>query len=148
MTITYDTILGEPARQPAELLELCRVAFDAFEASYLTSRLPHVDAPSLVTARFASGALAGFKLGYRRGTTLFYSWLGGVHPEARRQGVGVELMRLQHTWAKEQGFTTVETRARAANNAMLILNLQAGFQIRGIEVDASGTPVVILRKGL
>jgi predicted GNAT superfamily acetyltransferase len=148
MTITYATISGDAARNPDELLDLCRVAFDGFSVEYLTSRLPHVDAPSLVTARFANGSLAGFKLGYRRGTALFYSWLGGVHPDARRQGVAAELMRLQHAQAKSRGFTTVETRTRVANNAMLILNLKSGFQIHGFEVDPSGHKVVIQRKAL
>jgi predicted GNAT superfamily acetyltransferase len=148
MTLSYEVVEGDAARRPAELLELCRVAFDGFSADYLTARLPHMDAPSLMTARFPQGALAGIKLGYRRGTSLFYSWLGGVHPDARRQGVAAELMRLQHDWAKRQGFATVETRTRSANGAMLILNLRSGFLIRGFEVDASGNEVVIQRKAL
>ena len=144
----FETVTGDAAREPAEMLALCHAAFDGFSSDYLTSRLPHVDAPSVMVARFPDGSLAGFKLGYRRGASLFYSWLGGVHPDARRQGVAAELMRRQHEWAKAQGYMEVETRTRAVNNTMLILNLRSGFQIRGFEVDSSGHEVVIQRKRL
>jgi predicted GNAT superfamily acetyltransferase len=108
----------------------------------------HVVDPSLVLARFANGSLAGFKLGYRRGATLLYSWLGAVHPDARRQGVAAELMRRQHEWARSQGYTEIDTQTRAANNAMIILNLKSGFRIRGFGLDTLGREIVIQRKQL
>lgn len=148
MTFEYQAITGEAARASDELLALCAVAFEVFTPDYLTSRLAHVTAPALVTARFANGSLAGFKLGYRRGATLFYSWLGGVHPDARRQGVAVELMRRQHEWARSQGYTEIETNTRTANNAMIILNLKSGFRVRGFGVDSYGREIVIQRKQL
>jgi predicted GNAT superfamily acetyltransferase len=148
MTIVYETASGESARTAEEILSFCMLAFDEFSPDYLTSRLAHVDGPALVTARFEDGSLAGFKLGYRRGSSLFYSWLGGVHPDARRQGVAGELMRRQHEWVKAQGYTEIETRTRAVNSAMLMVNLRSGFLIRGFEVDAKGRPVVIQRKTL
>jgi predicted GNAT superfamily acetyltransferase len=148
MTFAYQTVTGDAARKPDELLELCRLAFEVFQPDYLTSRLVHVVDPSLVTARFANGSLAGFKLGYRRGATLLYSWLGGVHPDARRQGVAAELMRRQHEWAQSQGYTDIDTQTRAANNAMIILNLKSGFRIRGFGLDTMGREIVIQRKQL
>ena len=148
MTIRYETVSGDAARATKELLAFCLVAFDEFSPDYLTSRLPHVDGPSITVARFTDGSLAGFKLGYRRGASLFYSWLGGVHPQGRRQGVAAELMRRQHDWAITQGYQEIETRTRSANSAMLILNLKSGFQIRGFEVDAHGRQIVIQRKSL
>jgi predicted GNAT superfamily acetyltransferase len=148
MTYAYQTVTGEAARATDELLDLCAVAFEVFLPDYLTSRLVHVAAPAVVTARFAHGSLAGFKLGYRRGATLFYSWLGGVHPEARRQGVAAELMRRQHEWAQAQGYTEIETSTRTANNPMIILNLKSGFRVRGFGVDSMGREIVIQRKPL
>lgn len=148
MTFAYQAITGDAARQPEELLELCRVAFEQFSPDYLTSRLVHVAAPALVTARFENGSLAGFKLGYRRGAALFYSWLGGVHPDARRQGVAAKLMQLQHEWAQSQGYTEIETSTRTANNAMIILNLKSGFRVRGFGVDTFGREIIIQRKQL
>src|SRR4051794_1838293 len=100
-----------------EILELSHVLFPDFTDAYLTDRLPRIERPAVVAARGADGALLGFKLGYERGEGTFYSWLGGVHPSIRRQGIGRRLMQLQHDWARERGYHCVETRTRTANNA-------------------------------
>lgn len=131
----------------APLLALCRAVFADFDDCYLTARLPYLADPSLWLAE-RGGEWIGFKLGYRRGPELLYSWLGGVVPEARGTGVASELMRRQHEHAATQGYAMVETRTRAANNAMLIVNLRHGFHIAGFETDARGIPVVIQRKAL
>ena len=144
----YEMHWGEDARRGEELSALCRVAFDGFDLSYLTDRLPQIADPCLVAARFEDGSMAGFKLGYRRGATLFYSWLGGVHPEARRQGIARALSVRQHEFAKSRGYEFIETRTRAGNAAMLMLNIGLGFRIVGFETDRSGHEVVTFRKKL
>ncbi len=136
--------IGEAAEP---LLALYRAAFDQADDAYLLSRLTHMADPMLWIAEDAGGWV-GFKLGYRRGATLLYSWLGGVHPRVRGQGIASALMVRQHEAALGEGYTHVETRTRAANNAMLMLNLRHGFQICGYEVDARGNPVVTQRKRL
>ena len=45
--------------------------------------------------------LVGFKLGYAHTPTRYYSWLGGVDPEYRRQGIAGGLMHRQHAWLLE-----------------------------------------------
>lgn len=52
----------------------------------------------------------------------FYSWLGGVYPEYRGQGVASELMCRQHEWCKEQGYEVVRTQTKNKWRSMLILN--------------------------
>jgi len=146
--VEYQVYTGEEARRTGELLDACRAVFEEFPPLYLTDRLPRIADPALVAARFADGSLAGFKLGYRRGASLFYSWLGGVHPRARRQGVARELTIRQHELARQQGYEFIETRTRAQNVAMLILNLQAGFRICGFEANQAGHAVVSFRKPL
>ena len=146
MTFEYRIHTGDAARRGDELLALCEAAFGQFSPAYLTDRLGHLVDPCLITARLNDGALAGFKLGYRRGAALFYSWLGAVHPRSRRQGLARELTQRQHEWAKMQGYRCIETRTRAANRAMMILNLAAGFEVCGFESDSGGHPVVIQRK--
>jgi predicted GNAT superfamily acetyltransferase len=121
------------------------VLFPDFTDAYLTDRLLRVIGLALVAARGQDGALLGFKLGYARGEGTFYSWLGGIHPSIRRQGVGSRLMQLQHAWARERGYAFVETRTRTANNAMIVLNLQSGFRIVGYEDDGTGRPTVTQR---
>ncbi len=129
------------------LLRLCHRVFDGFDDAYLLDRLPHLAGPSLWLAE-ADGEWVAFKLGYRRGQTLFYSWLGGVDPDHRRRGLAEELTRRQHGEAAAKGFAHVETRTRAGNNAMIIVNLRQGFHVVGFEVDGAGRSLVIQRKAL
>jgi hypothetical protein len=141
-------IPGEPARDTTEVLPLCLEVFEDVSPSYLTERLQRVTDPVLVCARLPSRRLVGFKLGYRRGPHLLYSWLGGVHPDARRQGLARQMMVEQHEWASANGYRFVETRTQTMNNVMIILNLQADFRICGYETNPQGIPVVIQRKAL
>jgi GNAT superfamily N-acetyltransferase len=134
--------------QADTVLSLCNAAFGSFSPAYLLDRLPTLDTPVLHLAHGADGNAQGFKLGYRRGDDLLYSWLGAVHPRAAGQGLGMALMTAQHEWARSQGYRFVETRTRAANNRMIMLNLRAGFTICGFELDRSDIPVVIQRKAL
>lgn len=112
----------------------------------LTERLDRVIDPVLVGARLQNGRLVGFKLGYCHRPQRFYSWLGGVHPEVRRQDLARKLMAEQHDWVSANGYPLVETQTQATNNAMLILNLQAGFTICGYETNSQDIPVVLQRK--
>jgi GNAT superfamily N-acetyltransferase len=129
------------------LLALCTAVFVEFDSSYLLARLPRIADPDLWLA-IEGGEWVGFKLGYRRGDTLLYSWLGGVHPRLRGQGLASGLMERQHAHAAAVGYRFVETRTRAANNPMIQLNLRHGFHVAGFEVDAHGIEVVIQRKRL
>lgn len=134
--------------QEAMLADLCARIFDSFDPDYLARRLPVPIDPVLHLAQDDAGAVLGFKLGYRRGPSLLYSWLGGVVPEARGQGIAARLMQAQHDWAAAQGYHWVETRTRASNNRMIIVNLTAGFHIAGVESDEAGHLVVIQRRRL
>jgi GNAT superfamily N-acetyltransferase len=145
--ITYRRWDDPIAKAAPMLLALCEAAFGGFDEDYLLARLPHMTDPDLWLAE-AEGRPVAFKLGYRRGAELLYSWLGGVAPEARRQGVAAALMVCQHTHALAMGYRLVETRTRAANNPMLLLNLSHGFQVCGYEVDARGIAIVLQRKVL
>jgi GNAT superfamily N-acetyltransferase len=147
--IDIEVVEGERALALSdEIRDLCRAVFPDFTDTYLTDRLPGVERPAVVAARGADGALLGFKLGYARGGGTFYSWLGGIHMSMRRQGLGRRLMQRQHAWARERGYAFVETRTRTYNNAMIILNLQSGFQIVGYEDNGTGQPTVTLRAAL
>ena len=130
------------------LTELCTRVFESFDPDYLAQRLSHLVDPVLHLAQGSDGTPLGFKLGYRRGPVLLYSWLGGVVPAARGQGLAMRLMQAQHDWACATGYAEVETRTRASNSTMIIVNLKAGFQIAGIEAGDAGHMMVILRKRL
>jgi len=134
----------DEARLAVPLVELAREVFDQFDPASIEDRLPRVADPLLIVAQDDRG-WAGFKLGYRRGSA-FYSWLGGIHPRARRQGLARRMMQIQHEHIRKLGYRSVTTRTRAGNQAMLILNLKCGFEIVGFEVDAAGYSVVSQRK--
>ena len=89
----------EAAADP--LVALYGAVFEDFDPAYVLDRLPGMKDPMLWIAEDAAGWV-GFKLGYRRGSTL-YSWLGGVHPRARGQGVASALMMRQHEAAAGEG---------------------------------------------
>ncbi len=145
--IEYQRWTGPIADAADPLLALCKSVFVDFNSTYLLARLPHIADPDLWLA-IEGREWVGFKLAYRRGDALLYSWLGGVHPRLRGQGVASELMERQHAHAAALGYRFIETRTRAANNPMIQLNLRHGFHITGFEVDARGSPVVIQRKAL
>jgi GNAT superfamily N-acetyltransferase len=143
----YETAKDLTAILCEELLLLCGDVFSEFDPSYLTDRLPRISDPVLHIAR-TNGQLVAFKLAYRRGHKLLYSWLGGVHPEARGKGLAQQLMRQQHQWAIQQGYSFVETRTRATNVTMIILNLKSGFVVSGYETDPHGLAIVTQRKSI
>lgn len=145
MTIGYERWQGSMADAAGPLLALCRSMLPDFSDSYLLDRLGKLSDPMLLLAREGT-AWKGFKLGYRRGDALFYSWLGGVALELRGQGVASELMKRQHAQAAADGYRFVETRTRAVNNPMILLNLRHGFHVAGFETDAQGISIVIQRK--
>jgi GNAT superfamily N-acetyltransferase len=93
------------------------------------------------------GHLIGCKLGYERKPGHYYSWLGGVEPAFRGQGVAAELMRLQHAWCLQQGYRRIRTQTYNQWRAMLLLNLKAGFDIVGTMQGAHGL-VIVLEKEL
>ncbi|HEX8300482.1 GNAT family N-acetyltransferase [Sphingomonas sp.] len=145
--IEYQRWAGPVADAADPLLALCQAAFGTFDSAYLLDRLPRITSPDLWLA-VEGGEWAGFKLGYRRGDALFYSWLGGVHPRVQGQGVASALMQRQHAHAASAGYRFIETRTRAANNPMILLNLRHGFHVAGFEVDGRGIAIVTQRKTL
>ena len=138
---------GQNARdQHDAIVRIASRVFAEFTENYIQERLPHVVDPLLLVAQ-EGGRWLGFKLGYRRGA-MFYSWVGGVHPEAQRRGIAQALMERQHELVRRLGYDWLMTRTRAVNNAMIILNLRNGFHISGFEVDRQGIPVVVQCKQL
>jgi len=91
--------------------------------------------------------LIGFKAGYAVTEHRYYSWLGGVHPDCRQQGIATQLAHAQHRWAAERGYTVVETASRAENHAMARLNMDLGFSVEGSKSEPQGLKV-LWAKGL
>ncbi|KAA9349907.1 GNAT family N-acetyltransferase [Larkinella humicola] len=92
--------------------------------------------------------IVGYKMGYQRKPGHFYSWLGCVNPDYRRQGIAGELMRQQHDWCKTKGYQTVRTHTRNQWRDMLILNLRHGFDIIGTVTSTNSHTTLVLEKTL
>lgn len=92
--------------------------------------------------------VTGFKFGYEHEDGAFYSWLGGVHPEYQRRGIAKSLMARQHELVKALGYSVIRTYSRNEKMAMLILNLQSGFQIKSTFIDDKGWHKIVLEKML
>lgn len=122
--------------------------FTDFDPGYFADRLPRRDGLALHIAESDASAALGYKLGYRQEESVFYSWMGGVRPEARGRGIAAALMAAQHEWAAAQGYRWIETRTRAGNQAMLRANRRAGFAIIAEEKDEHGGMVLVQRKHL
>jgi GNAT superfamily N-acetyltransferase len=97
------------------------------------------DTPLLIVARLVSGDIVGFRFGHAlrpiANERIFYDENGGVDPAYRRQGIGRALVREQHRLAKALGFSRIRTKTALDLKAMIILNLQEGFDIVGLETE-------------
>lgn len=107
---------------------------------------PHVQ---LVWAEGESDAtprLIGYKIGYQRKRGHYYSWIGGVDLDWRRQGIADRMMLDQHAWCQAHGYATVRTHTKNSWRGMLILNIRHDFDIIGTLTDEMGEPKLILEK--
>lgn len=85
----------------------------------------------------ADDTLLGFKLGYELEPGVFYSWLGGVLPNARGKGIARALLKEQEAWAIAQGYREIRVKSRNRYRAMLILLLNEGYSIWKLENEQS-----------
>ncbi|RSK36004.1 GNAT family N-acetyltransferase [Hymenobacter metallilatus] len=127
------------------LLPLLTSVFPETPAAELTADLQYQQARGPVQAwlAYTDERLIGCKLGYERKPGHYYSWLGGVHPEYRGQGIAAELMRRQHAWCAEQGYQRIRTQTYNRWRAMLLLNLRQGFDIVGTLQGQHGLTIVL-----
>ena len=94
------------------------------------------------------GQAVGYKVGYKLNPELFYSWIGGVTPPFRGQGVARLLMAEQHQLLKEAGFKRVRTKTRNEFRSMLLLNIKMGFDITDTYTAPGETLRIVLEKDL
>ena len=140
--------LGAPdAALREEVFELYREIFNSEPNEEAHERLHH-SRDLLLLLVYHDEAPVAFKVGYRQDPDTFYSWLGGVKAEYRRQGVALALMQYQHAWAKAQGYRFVQTKTLSRWRDMLILNIRHGFSITGTYVGKDGRLRIILEKEL
>ena len=89
---------------------------------------------SLILIGYSEGSPIAFKAGYPRGQKgYFYSWLGGVLPEYRRQGIAKALAVEQEEWVKKKNFSHLWFKTRNRNRAMIHFAINNGFAITQVQ---------------
>ena len=73
----------------------------------------------------------GFKIGYDRYKDgSFYSWMGGVIPNFRKNGVAHQLANYQESWAIDNSFSSIQMKTRKKHKSMIKFLLKRGFLIK------------------
>ena len=146
--IEYRTIEGTlSAGVRKSIATLYELIFDS-SGDHITEKLRRENLITVVAEK--ERQVVGFKVGYGydERPDHFYSWLGGVHPAYRCQGIGGELMRQQHDYCRHTGFRTIRTKTTNQWRSMLLLNIRHGFHVMGTYLDDDREIKIILEKRL
>ena len=94
--------------------------------------------------------LVGFKIGYDRYKDgSFYSWMGGVIPEFRRNGVAHHLANFQESWAMKYGYISIRLKTRKKHKSMIEFSLNRGFLInKEVPNENPNETLIIMEKQL
>lgn len=90
--------------------------------------------PQLIVIATIDGELAGCKVAYDRfedGT--LYSWLGGVIPKFRMNGLAKKMADFQEAWALDNGFDAIRFKTLNRHKAMLTFAINNGFQVYNVK---------------
>ncbi len=136
-------------QQLLDIEKLEKVVFaSTFEASHFREKFPE-KSNALALLVYDNEKLIAFKIGYELNPETFYSWMGGVHPDYRRQGLAHQLMVRQHKLAKTNHYLKVRTKTRMSYRHMLIFNLNQGFDIIATETKPQvSEAIIVLEKTL
>ena len=98
----------------------------------LSNRLDQAKNHLILIASDAGNPIA-YKLGYEVSSDEFYSWLGGVIPDYRKQGIASKLREMQENWVIEKGYNRISVKSMNQFPAMLSLLIGSGYKISGYE---------------
>lgn len=142
ITETRKPVTEEQADQLRPIFES---GFDTQPSESFLQRLNEKTGLSILLAHKGE-ALIGFKIGYTRYKGIFFSWLGAIDQAHKRTGVARKLVQHQNNLCVEIGYHEIQTEVLATNQPMLILNLQKGFEVSGVQLGRKDALTVQLRK--
>lgn len=79
----------------------------------------------------------GFWIGFELKPGMFYHWLGGVLPDARRGGVARQLAEAQQSWAKDHGYEYIRCECLNHQREFIHFAISMGYDITGIRWDST-----------
>jgi GNAT superfamily N-acetyltransferase len=89
----------------------------------------------------------GFYLGFELKPTVFFTWLIGVMPDCRRQGIASQLLEAAEAWAREHEYTSIRMECHNQMRPLLHMGVRHMYDIVGIRWDLDrGDNLVILEK--
>lgn len=95
--------------------------------------------PLLLSAQ-NEGQVLGFKFGYQiPDTATFFSWIGGVHRDFRRQGIAQSLLEHQERFAEILGLEKIYFTTFDRFQGMIALGLKNGYSLTHSELDEDET---------
>lgn len=127
------------------VVTLYQILFKDAQVDFFIDRIKSKEALLSILA-YCEAQVVGFKTGYRYNNTTFYSWVGGVHPLHRKQGIATKLAQLQESWVRENKFKKIRTKSMNRYKPMMILNLKNGFNIIDIYTNDVGQTKLIFEK--
>lgn len=146
--ITYKLVHGNTDKVILQkILAAYSLIFEDSDSSFFKGRFDEHPQITSVLA-FNKDELIGFKIGYPYDNITFYSWVGGVLPNYRQQGIANELAEQQELAAKSQGFKKLRTKSMNQFKPMIILNLKRGFDINEVYTNVKGQTKIIFEKKL
>jgi len=104
---------------------------------------------SLILVANVEGRPVGFATGFELKPSVYFSWLIGILPDARRMGIASQLMEAQCGWAAEHNYHYVRMECHNAHRPILHMAIKLGFNIVGIRWDQDRLDnLVIFEKSL
>ncbi len=89
--------------------------------------------PHLILQANIDTKAIGFKIGYEIEEGIFYSWVGAVLPDFRKQGVARALANEMEAWLRARSYHTLRMKTHNQFRNMLLFAIGNGFQITDIE---------------
>jgi len=147
-SIQYKTLLGCPVEVIYhDMANLYSEIFEDADKKFFKERIDeHAKLYSVLAYR--NKKLIGFKIGYPYNENTFYSWIGGVLPKFRQQGVAKHMAYLQEQWAVQNKFEILKTKSMNRFKEMIILNFKNGFEITKVYTNSRGQTKIVFEKHL
>jgi len=118
------------------------------DEAFFERRLENRKNPLVMGARVDDEAV-GFFVGMERTPRVFFGWLVGVLPGARRMGVATQLINTAADWAESRGYGAIRFECHNRQRAMLHFGIANGYDIVGLRWDSDRAEnLLILEKPL
>jgi GNAT superfamily N-acetyltransferase len=91
----------------------------------------------------------GFFLGFELKPDTFFAWFYGVTSDARRMGIGSQLIEAAQSWAAQHNYESIRLECYNNQRPMLHLAIDMGYNIVGMRFDVDrGDNLIIFEKNL